>query len=108
MKVVHSLASSTKFEEEALSRSPQANLPLCDDIDTIPPPPMSETESDASPIENAENCDQTSIVSLGRDSFGSDEWENDDDLGYVIIQLSEEEFIEMEQVRFFFNFIISF
>ncbi len=32
-----------------------------------------------------------------------DEWENDDDLGYVIVTLSEEEFIELEMV--FSNFL---
>ena len=28
-----------------------------------------------------------------------DEWENDDDLGYILIQITEQEFFEMEEVR---------
>jgi len=32
------------------------------------------------------------------DEDGADEWENDDDPGYVIVTLTEEEFIELEMV----------
>lgn len=34
----------------------------------------------------------------GSESAVIDEWENDDDTGYVVIPLSEEEFFEMEEV----------
>jgi hypothetical protein len=36
-----------------------------------------------------------------------DEWENDDDAGYVVIPLSEDEFFEMEEVLHFSHFLLS-
>jgi hypothetical protein len=107
MKVVHSVASSTAKSVEEIPSSPsQLDPPLPFDIDSTPPPPISETNSEDSQVlrfqntTNVENnCEETNVDLIVRDSLGSDEWENDDDLGYVIIQLTEQEFFELEQVQ---------
>ena len=35
----------------------------------------------------------------GEDDSDEDEWENDDDLGYVLLSISEEQLLELEEVR---------
>ncbi|RYG68300.1 hypothetical protein EON64_05485 [archaeon] len=39
------------------------------------------------------------IDSLQQREFSGDEWENDDDVGYITISLNEEEFFDYENVR---------
>lgn len=39
------------------------------------------------------------IDSLQQRQFSGDEWENDDDIGYITISLNEEEFFDYENVR---------
>ena len=68
----------------------------------LPPSPIQASLRSESPIdlhEEENDCFESQTrPALDRDSLCSDEWENDDDLGYVTVQLTEQEFFEMEEV----------
>ena len=52
----------------------------------------------ASPSQDSVADDNSKQESTGAGE-GEDEWENDDDNGYIVLTLSEEEFFEFEEVR---------
>jgi hypothetical protein len=113
MKIVNSVTLPTKdgTNQESRELNPEHSAPVCisfeiDDDDVLPPSSpneISRTEMRPKSLdgthEEGEECHESNLNPiLDRDSFCSDEWENDDDLGYVTIQLTEQEFFEMEEV----------
>lgn len=99
MKIVahNSQTVNQKSEETNLMSSSEPFIENSFEREDIPPAPPSPAslvnEKDLGNIH-----DQETPSPAERDSLCSDEWENDDDLGYVTIQLSEQEFFEMEEV----------
>lgn len=105
MKFVENTTLNTVDSKESSS----FQLEQDQDIEDLPPPPDSTSEYSLKEIafeeENEESgCDQESNLSR-KNSFHSDEWENDDDLGYVLIQISEQEFFQMEEVKYCYSFL---
>lgn len=106
MKLVSHAQSLDVVESEVVLLS-NANLSF--EIEDIPPPPHSPIDKDiqSSPAFSIENHDDSqAVASVEIESLCSDEWDNDDDLGYVTIPLTEQEFFEMEEVcqpTFFIN-----
>lgn len=61
-----------------------------------------DTEADAEEADDDDADDEEEEAGQGAYSEGDedeDEWDDDEDIGYVLIALSEEEFMEMEEVR---------
>jgi hypothetical protein len=113
IEIVNSAASTkTRTNQDSRESSPEPSAPveISFEIDEVLSSTQMESLTDprtktlvevgkeSLEITLESSSDQIHLSSLDQDSICSDEWENDDDLGYVTVQLTEQEFFEMEEV----------